>query len=151
MASRERCVEATQGVKRLGWCGGVRLEERKRAARSGDYKRRLSAHSVLRVCYNGEWRVAGDGDGYVGDADLCSRAASSTHERDQESVASGGSLPETSRVGLRSLACPKRLAARVPGVSVRVKAFYFATTTVVVDAVTATAFRECVAEFPTFQ
>lgn len=42
-------------------------------------------------------------------ADLCSRAASSAHERDREEAASGDSLPETSRVVQHSIACTKSL------------------------------------------
>ena len=43
------------------------------------------------------------------DADLCSRAASSAHERDGEMEASGDSLPDTSRVVQHSIARPKFL------------------------------------------
>jgi hypothetical protein len=42
-------------------------------------------------------------------ADLCSRAASSAHERDGEMEASGDSLPETSSVVQHSIARPKSL------------------------------------------
>ena len=81
-------------------------------------------------------------------ADLCSRAASSAHERDGEMEASGDSLPETSSVVQHSIACPKSLLSAFLSRWMDAwlsKASWCRTT---VDDVEVTALRECAAKSP---
>lgn len=79
---------------------------------------------------------------------LCSRAASSAHERDGEMEASGDSLPETSRVVQHSIVRPKSLLSAFLSRWMDAwlsKASWCRTT---VDDVEVTALRECAAECP---
>jgi hypothetical protein len=80
-------------------------------------------------------------------ADLCSRAASSAHERDGKIEASGDSLPETSSVVQHSIACPKSLLSGFLSRWMDAwlsRASWFKTTV----GVEVTALRECATESP---
>jgi hypothetical protein len=137
----EGWAEATQGVKWSGWC----VAQRARAGGSvGRLQEGLVSTSFTRVCCHSEgWQVM---KSVV--ADLCSRAASSAHERDGEMEASGDSLPETSSVVQHSIACPKSLLSAFLSRWMDAwlsKASWCRTT---VDDVEVTALRECAAESP---